>query len=209
MAAPAAGYKTGLQIAIMGKTGRQSGRLADYNPGGMELLQEGDTSVPVFLFSHHQQKAQRRAFPGGQCVGNGQPGLQHGGTAALHVSAPQPPDDGALVTGAKFIQIPGRNRIHMPHQIQFRLTRSHRDTQVVAFVLDRQAFHAKSRTAENLLQIQLNVLLLAGGGINIQHFQQSPAHPVQVNCLPNLFLVAIHGFFALFLLPLRVRLRDM
>src|SRR6266498_4108626 len=93
MTAPAADDEIGLQIAVMGEAGEESRRLPDHYPGRAATLEEGSAAVAILLLSHRKQQPYRRPFRRRQGIGEGEPGLDHGGAPPFHIGAPQPPDD--------------------------------------------------------------------------------------------------------------------
>ncbi len=202
------GDETRLQIAVVGKTGGQRGRLADHHPGRTVLFEKGHAAVPVLLLPHHQQQPRRRAF-GGRQRRQGQPGFEHGGTPPLHVGAAQAADHPVLFAWTADLQIPGGDGVDMPHQVELWFRLPHGHPQVVAILFNLLAFDGEAGADEAFLQVELDVFFLAGGRIDIKQVKQGAAQPLRIDLPPDSFQSLVHGDFSATLRLGRVRFRVM
>ena len=147
------GDETGLKVTIMGEAGSQSGRLANDDPWGPGLLEEGGAAVTVLLFTHYQQQPDRGTLRRLQSACHGQPGLHHGGTSPLHVGAAKTVDNLPILPWPESLQVPGRDGINMADQIQDRLTFPHCDQQVVTLLLHLLALNRETGPSEDFFQV--------------------------------------------------------
>ena len=167
----------------------------------MACLEKGGATIAVFFLPHHQQQPDRREVIGRQGRGECQPRLDHGGTAPFHIGAPQPADYAPFVPRAESLEVPGMNSIHMTDQVELRFHCSPWSPQVVPVFFHLLAFHVETGAGEKILQIKLNVLFLAGRGVDINEIEKCLPQSIVVDRTPDFLEAAWSWFFTAFSSP--------